>query len=124
MRVLAALFAVGASLASAPFAGAGDHETVGGGTFTVSNSNGPCTTFEAAHTLMTACAGQSVAVPFTKYIVVPLGNASWVGCETYAPNGQLFERDEEYLAEVPRMQQFWNEKGWGIYEPMAMCQMW
>ena len=63
-------------------------------------------------------------MPFTKYIVVPLGNAAWVACDTYAPNGQLFEHDEEQLAEVPRKQQYWAEQGWGVYTPQAMCQMW
>ncbi len=60
----------------------------------------------------------------TKYITVPLGTASWVACETYAPNGLLFEQDDEQLAEVPEKQQYWAEKGWGPYEPMAICQMW
>lgn len=121
--LLAAAVALGA-VGTAPEAAAGDHETVGGGTFTVRNSNGPCTDFEAAGIPFTVCAGQSIAVPFTKYITVPLGNAFWVACETYAPNGQLFEQEEEHLADVPDKQRFWAERGWGVYEPMAICQMW
>lgn len=123
MAVVAAAVAAGAVSMPAE-AAADDHETVGGGTFKVSNSSAPCTDFEAAGIPLQVCAGQSIAIPFTKYIIVPLGNAVWVACETYTPYGQLFEQDEEHLSEVPRKQQFWNERGWGVYTPQAMCQMW
>jgi len=122
-KLVLATALVVATLAVPPEAAA-DHETVGGGNFLVGNSNGPCTDFEAAGTPFQVCTGQNISVPFTKYIIVPLGTASWVTCETHTPNGQVFEQDDEQLAEVPRKQQFWNEKGWGEYTPMAMCQMW
>jgi hypothetical protein len=58
------------------------------------------------------------------YITVPLGNHQWVSCATYAPNGQLFESDSESRAEVLENQVYWAQKGWGAYEPEAICQLW
>lgn len=125
MRVLAGLLAVVATVALAPVAGAGDHETVGGGRWDASNSNGPCTQVEYGRDYYTVCAGSNINLPFGfDYIIVPLGNATWVECNTYGPNGQLFEHDIEHISDVPRRQQFWLERGWGVYEPGAMCQLW
>src|SRR5690348_5200792 len=81
---------------------AADHETVGGGTFQVSNSDNSCTDFEIDAAWYTVCPGGWVNVPNGgEYIVVPLGSHSSVSCNTYAPNGLLFEQDVENLAEVP-----------------------
>jgi hypothetical protein len=111
------------AMAVAPEAAA-DHDTVGGGRFTVYNSDDPCTYFEA-RAPYTVCNGDFVhlTVPAT-YIVVPLGPHFSVGCNTYAPDGSLFEHDDENLSEVPEKQQFWAEQGWGAYTPEAMCQLW
>lgn len=104
---------------------AADHETVGGGTFAVYNSDGACTYFEADDMPYTMCPGGwiNLTAP-AKYIIVPLGPHISVGCNTYAPDGSLFENDDENLADVPRKQRFWAEQGWGEYTPQAMCQLW
>jgi hypothetical protein len=115
--------AVVAAMALAP-AAAADHETVGGGTFMVSNSETPCTDFQADSLMFTVCAGNGINVPASEYIIVPLGAHLSVSCDTYAPNGMLFEHDDENLADIPHKQQFWAEQGWGPYTPQAMCQMW
>jgi len=127
MNGLAACYVVvaAAAIAVSPEATA-DHDTVGGGTWSVSNSDGPCTYFEYADLPFTGCIGSWIDLPpgRSDYIVVPLGSNLWVSCSTYAPGGQLFEYDIEYLAEVPRKQKFWLEQGWGPYTPQAMCQLW
>lgn len=124
MKGKVAVVAVTIAVASAPVAVAGDHETIGGGSFQVGNSEGPCTDFQADHLWFNVCDGQQINIPFSKYIVVPLGQAAWVGCATYAPNGQKFEESELHAYEVPEMQQFWTERGWGYFEPQVLCQMW
>jgi hypothetical protein len=123
VAVVAAAFVMSLTLA-APEAAA-DHDTVGGGRFAVSNSDTPCTDFQGGGLFYTACPGQSVnlAAP-AKYIIVPLSDRSWVSCETYAPDGSVFEHDDENLAEVSDSQQFWIAQGWGLYTPQAMCQLW
>jgi hypothetical protein len=104
---------------------AADHDTVGGGTFAVYNSDGGCTDFQGDSTPYTLCNGGWVNLTgATKYIAVPLGPHISVGCNTYAPDGSLFEHDDENLAEVPRKQRFWAEQGWGPYTPEALCQLW
>ena len=128
-RFTACLMAVAAAVVSAmalaPESAAGDHETVGGGTFAVSNSDTTCTDFQFGGVRSTVCPGNWINLPpGGKYIIVPLGSHSWVACDTYAPNGQLFEHADEYLVEVPRKQRFWAEQGWGAYTPQAMCQIW
>jgi hypothetical protein len=93
---------------------AADHDTVGGGTFAVSNSDGPCTAVTADSTPYTLCSGGWINLAESaKYIIVPLGPHISVACNTYAPDGSLFEHDDENLAEVPRKQRFWAEQGWG-----------
>lgn len=119
-----ALAATVGSIALAPEA-AGGHETLGGGTFQVSNSDSPCTDFEAGGQSYTSCPGGAIYVPpGNKYIVVPLRNHFWASCDTYAPNGQLYEHEVEKLADLPRHQLFWAQQGWGPYTPEAMCQLW
>jgi hypothetical protein len=119
-----ALAATVESIALAPEA-AGDHETIGGGTFQVSNSDSPCTDFRAGVQWYTVCSGGWVNVGSGgSYIVVPLGSHSWVECDTYAPGGLLFEHAVEKLADVPRKQLFWAQKGWEPYTPEAICQLW
>jgi hypothetical protein len=112
------------ALARAPGAAA-DHDTVGGGTFAVYNSDGSCTDFVADSTPYTLCNSGwiNLTVP-AKYIIVPLGPHISVACNTYAPDGSLFEHDVENLAEVPDKQRFWAAHGWGPYTPQAMCQLW
>lgn len=104
---------------------AADHDTIGGGTFAVTSSDGSCTDFWADGTPYTLCNGGwvNLAEPAT-YIIVPLGPHISVGCNTYTPDGSLFEHDVENLIDVPRKQQFWAAQGWGPYKPQAMCQMW
>lgn len=119
----AATATVVAAIPLAPAAAAGDHETVGGGAFAV-YSDSPCTDFLADDMPFTACAGNWINTPPAKYIIVPLGSHFSVACETYAPNGLLFEHDVENLAEVPDKQRFWAAQGWGVYTPQAMCQLW
>lgn len=129
LRVFAAAFgaltaAAASAVTLAPEAAA-DHDTVGGGSFSVANSDSPCTDFEAGGIMYTACAGSWVNLTApAKYIVVPLGPHLSVSCSTFTPNGMLFETATENLAEVPRKQQFWYQQGWGEYTPMAMCQLW
>ena len=110
---MAAAATVESAIALAPEA-AGDHETVGTGTFQVYNSDSPCTDFRNSVRWYTACPGDYINLPpGGSYIVVPLGTHSWVACETYAPDGLLFEHAVENRADVPRKQLFWAEKGWG-----------
>lgn len=124
-RLLVSAVVLPITIAPAPVAVADDHETVGGGTFAVANSHTPCTDFRVGGVFYTACPGSWINLPPKgEFIVVPLGSRSWVSCDTYAPNGQLFEHDDEYLAEVPEKQRFWAERGWGVYEPKVMCQIW
>ena len=113
------------AIALSPRAAAG-HETLGGGTFAVTNSDGPCTYFTHGSLPYTNCAGSWVNLNTANsdYVSVPLGSSQWVSCATYTPYGQLFETDIEYRSEVPRKQQFWAERGWGPYEPRALCQLW
>lgn len=124
-RLTTCVMLVGFAIALAPEA-AGDHQTVGGGTFRVADSDGTCTEFRIGEEWLTSCPGSFVNVPPNggDYLVVPLGSHSWVSCDTYAPDGLLFEHEVENLADVPRKQSFWNEKGWGPYTPEAMCQLW
>jgi hypothetical protein len=111
-------------MALAPEAAA-DHDTVGGGRFEVSNSDDACTDFRADATQYTVCNGGWINLPpGSEYISVPLGSHSSVGCKTFTQDGSLFESDDEDLADVPRKQQFWADKGWGPYFPQALCQLW
>ena len=116
---------MGSAIALAPQAAASGHETVGGGTYRVSNSDSPCTEFKAGLQWYTSCPGSWVTVSSgVSYIAVPLSAHSWVACETYAPGGLLFEHNVENLADVPGNQRFWAEHGWGPYTPEALCQLW
>ncbi|MCX8495940.1 MAG: hypothetical protein ORN51_07135 [Akkermansiaceae bacterium] len=103
-----------------------DHDTVGGGTWTVANSDSPCTVYRYGIQFYESCAGTWVTLPpdQSDYIVVPLGSHLSVTCSTYAPGGQLFESDTENLADVPDKQQYWATHGYGPYTPQAMCQLW
>lgn len=104
---------------------AADHDTVGGGTFNVYNSDGTCTDFRASSTPYRICNGGWVNLTApTEYIVVPLGPHFSVGCNTFAPDGSLFEHDDENVTEIAEKQQFWDAHGWGPYTPQAMCQLW
>lgn len=124
-QTMSALVATAASATALSGQAVADHETVGGGTYGVANSDGPCTDFENGGLSYTACVGSWVYLPSGgDYITVPLNNHAWVSCVTYAPNGQVYETDVENLSEVPRKQRFWDEKGWGLYRPTAMCQLW
>lgn len=106
-------------------AAAADHDTVGGGTFSVYNSDSPCTEFVADHAPQILCNGGWINLAgISDYIVVPLGNHISVGCNTYAPDGSLYEHEVENLIEVPEKQRFWAERGWQPYEPQAICQLW
>lgn len=129
VRVVVSCFGVAA--AAALIAGAlapdarADHDTVGGGTFSVYNSDGSCTDLVVDSTPYTLCSGGWINLTeAAKYIIVPLGPHISVGCRTYAPDGSLFENDVENLVEVPDKQRFWATQGWGAYTPQAMCQLW
>jgi hypothetical protein len=105
-----------------------DHDTVGGGSWMVGNSDSPCTVLEYSGQPYTACAGTTIYLPVSPggshYIVVPLGAHFSVRCDTFTPDGLLFESSTENLADVPRRQQYWAEQGWGPYVPEALCQLW
>ncbi|BBX86810.1 hypothetical protein MAUB_46830 [Mycolicibacterium aubagnense] len=112
-------------MALAPGRAAADHDTVGGGSFFVSNSDAPCTDFRAGSVPYTVCAGNSITlIAPADYVVVPLGSHASVSCDTYTPDGSLFEHDVENLSDVPEKQRFWAQRGWGPYTPEAMCQLW
>jgi hypothetical protein len=119
------LMATVQSIALAPDA-AGDHDTVGGGRFEVSNSDGSCTEFRIGTQPYESCPGSFVNVPPNggDYLVVPLGFHASVSCETYAPDGSLFEHDTENSADVPGKQVYWAQQGWGPYKAEALCQLW
>lgn len=101
------------------------HDTVGGGSWAVSNSSGTCTFFTHGDRSYNICPGQSITLdPGYSYIEVPLAFHRWVMCSTYTPYGELFENEIEDIADLPGRQKYWAENGHGVYVPRASCQLW